>query len=150
MSKTYSDFSELNKMLESLSDDLWDSAKKVIADESEKMAKAIKADAPVASTQVSHDKHGNAIKQGTYRGGWGKAELREEGKKRIKYGISSAGRGSAKQASLAHLLEFGHEGNKENGFTYVYAKEHIVRNRDKYEQEMIKKIEEIIKNAKAK
>lgn len=150
MSKTYSDFSKLNDLVADLEDGIREQAFEAIGEGAQEMAKAIKADAPVAHSQVSHDKRGNKISPGTYKRGWGDAELRETGKKRVKYGISSGGKGRAKQASLAHLLEFGHEGNKENGFTRSRSYSHIIKNRDKYENVIVQKVEKAINDVKVK
>ena len=137
--KKINDLAEITTVLNKYPEEVTKEIKEAITDSAEELAKTVKNVAPVRKTGTSRDKNGNSLPAGTYAKAW-KKKLDEETDTMIRYRVLNSG----KQKSLAHLLEFGHQ--LPEGGT-VPAIKHILKNRDKIESALSKKVEEILKNA---
>ena len=111
----------------------------MIEEEATELAKAIKQDAPIRKTGTSKTTKGATLSPGTYARGWTK-KLDTKNSESVTWRVFNNGR----QKPLVHLLEFGH--NLQQGGT-VAPINHVLKNRDKIEDEIVKKVEDILQNA---
>lgn len=106
----------------------------VVKKEAKQAAKDIKSDAPIRKHGTSTSAKGKVLPRGTYAKGWRSKETDE-----LTYKVYNSGQ----QKSLGHLLEFGH--SMPNGGR-AKTIPHIIKNRDKAEERILKELERKLKN----
>lgn len=129
-------FDELVKFLTKYPDLVKKEADTIIKEEAKQAAKEISSDAPIRKHGTSTSAKGKALPRGTYAKGWRSKKIESDVNTYEVYN-------SSQQKSLGHLLEFGH-GMPDGG--RAKAIPHIIKNRNKAEERILKKLERKLEN----
>lgn len=142
MTTKLKDIAELSQKLQGYSKNVSEQVAEMIEEEATELAKIIKQDAPIRKSGTSKTTKGATLSPGTYARGWTK-KLDSKNADSVTWRVYNNGR----QKPLVHLLEFGH--NLQQGGT-VKPIEHVLRNRNKIEDEIVARVEDILQNADIK
>ena len=142
MTRNSKDLLELSNLLNDMAGEVTEEVKKVIKEGAKSMAGGVKKDSPVRQKGYSTSKKGKKLSRGTYQRGW-KYKLKAEDSHSVSYIVYNAGQ----QKSLTHLLEFGHR--LPQGGT-AKAQKHVLINRDKAEEQIIRNLRKVMDNVKTK
>lgn len=142
MTRKSRDLIELSELLNDMSEEVAEGVKEVIKEGAVSMTADVKKDSPVRKKGYSASKKGKKLSRGTYQRGW-KYKLKAEDSHSVSYIVYNAGQ----QKSLTHLLEFGHR--LPQGGT-AKAQKHVLKNRDKAEEQIVESLGKVMDNVKIK
>lgn len=138
------DFMDIVNFLDKFEGEFVQEQKEVFEKNAKQLAQRIKADSPVLKqgTGKWNFKNTKRVPRGTYQKGWTYRKVAED-KSSITFRIFNR----SVNSPLVHLLEFGHSKSASGEGADAPAIQHVLKNRDIIEDEIIEELQEAVIHA---